>query len=110
MITELPPDYPEPAIIQRLAPTPDPVTFIETPELKPVTSAALAIKEAQAGAAAAATVRLRVLKPFRVCYQGAVYNHPDELNVPEDLAAEWEPSQWIERVTRKSKKCPSNKI
>jgi hypothetical protein len=103
-IPELPPNYPNLAqVIQRLAPTPDPVTFIETPELKPVTSAALAIKEAQAAAAVAATVKVRVLKPFRVCREGVAYNHPDELTVPEDVAAEWERSAWVERVTRKKK-------
>jgi hypothetical protein len=105
MITELPPeDYPKPArVIQRLAPTPDPVTFIETPELKPVTSACLAIREAQAAAAKDATVRVRVLKPFRVCYEAVVYSHPDEPAVPEDVAAEWELHAWVERVQNSKK-------
>jgi hypothetical protein len=103
-IPELPPNYPKAAeVIQRPALTPDPVTFIGPPELKPVTSAALAIKEAQAAAAAAPTVKVRVLKPFRVCHEGVAYNHPDELIVPEHVAAEWERSVWVERVTRKKK-------
>jgi hypothetical protein len=84
--------------------SPDPVTFIESPELKPVTAASLIIKDAEAATATAATVKVRVQKPYRVIHDGKAHIHPDVVTVPEHLAADWESAQWVKRVQTKKEK------
>jgi hypothetical protein len=82
-------------------PQPDPVMFIEAPEVKPVTSGSLQIKEAEA---VAATVKVRVQKPFRIVHEGKPYTEGDIATVPEHLAAEWEQAGSVKRVQAKKEK------
>jgi hypothetical protein len=91
----------KPAVtVERTEPQPSLVTFIETAEVKPVTTASLQIKEAEV----ASTIKVRVNKPFRVCHEGAVYTEGQQVTVPEHVAVHWERFAWVERVKTRTTK------
>ncbi len=48
------------------------------------------------------TVKVRVKAPFRVVHKGEPYSDGAEVTVPESVAAQWERSRWVERVTGKT--------
>jgi hypothetical protein len=48
------------------------------------------------------TARVRVSDRWSVIHDGKRYILDDELTVPEHIAAEWERSRWVERVSSKS--------
>ena len=76
----------------------DPVVFITSQdEAQPVTSACLAIREAQA--AASATMRVRVNRPYRVIHNGEVFLGGDALTVPDDVEhSRWVAAGWVTKV------------
>ena len=75
------------------------VTFVETPELKPVTSAALEIQQAQA---AGATIQVLVNKPYRVIHEGKPFIGGQTLTVPDDVEhSRWIDSGWVSKVKGK---------
>lgn len=75
----------------------DVVTFLEVPELKPVTAASLAIKEAQA--AVVPTIKVRVNKPYRVIHEGNAFIGGQMLTVPDDVEhSRWIESGWVTKV------------
>jgi hypothetical protein len=49
------------------------------------------------------TIKVKVLPPWRVCHEGEAFTDGDVANVPEAVAAEWEQSGWVERVTTTKK-------
>jgi hypothetical protein len=63
----------------------------------PLDIANLMIKEP---AMSETTVKVRVLAPYRVVHEGEPYSDGDEVTVPEAVAAHWERSRSIERLTR----------
>jgi hypothetical protein len=46
-----------------------------------------------------AGVKVKVSDRWTVAHDGKRYTEGDPLTVPEDVAAEWERSRWVERVT-----------
>jgi hypothetical protein len=48
------------------------------------------------------TVKVRVSDRWRVVHEDKPYTKGDELTVPEDVAAEWQRSGYVERVSSKS--------
>jgi hypothetical protein len=75
------------------------VVFVEIPELKPVTSAALEIQAAQA---AAATIKVLVNKPYRVIHEGRPFIGGQTLTVPDDVEhSRWIDSGWVSKVKGK---------
>jgi hypothetical protein len=45
------------------------------------------------------TFKVKVQVPFRIVYEASAFHEGDTLSVPEHVAAEWERSGWVERVT-----------
>jgi hypothetical protein len=45
-----------------------------------------------------------VKAPWRVVHEGEPYSDGAKVTVPEDVAAHWERSGWIERVTATKEK------
>jgi hypothetical protein len=75
----------------------DPVIFMPE-EAQPVTTASLAIKEARA----AATIKVRVNKPYRVIHQAKVFLEGQVLTVPDDDEhSRWIQSGWVTKVKGK---------
>jgi hypothetical protein len=75
------------------------VVFVEIPELKPVTLAALEIQQAQA---AAATIKVRVNNPYRVSHEGKPFVGGQTLTVPDDVEhSRWIDSGWVTKVKGK---------
>jgi hypothetical protein len=46
------------------------------------------------------TIKVKVQAPFRVVHEASAFHEGDTLSVPEHVAAEWEQSGWIERVSK----------
>jgi hypothetical protein len=66
------------------------------PEVKPVTSLPLQVAQAEA---AAAPIKVRVNKPYRVVHDGKVYLGGQTLTVPNDLIhARWLDAGWVTKV------------
>jgi hypothetical protein len=92
------PNYANPAPLTD-AEKSDLVTFVEAPELKPVTSASLAIKEA---VAAVPTIKVLVNKPYRVIHEGKPFIGGQTLTVPDDVEhSRWIDSGWVTKVKGK---------
>jgi hypothetical protein len=98
----VPPDFPVPAsVIENPHDAPDPVTFVETPAVQPVTTASLLVKNAEA-AAQASPIKVRVNKPFRVVHGGNVFLGGQTLSVPDDEEhSRWIQSGWVTKVKGK---------
>jgi hypothetical protein len=76
------------------------VTFVETPELKPVTAASLAIREAET--ASPRTIKVRVNNPYRVIHEGKPFSGGRTLTVPDDVEhSRWIDSGWVTKVKGK---------
>jgi hypothetical protein len=85
----------EPVLPEDVPPR-DPVTFVGVPEVKPVTSLSLQVAQAEA---AAAPIKVRVNKPYRVVHDGKVYLGGQTLTVPNDLIhARWLDAGWVTKV------------
>jgi hypothetical protein len=48
------------------------------------------------------TVRVKMKAPFRVVHEGEPHSDGDQFEVPEDVAAQWERSGFVERVSASS--------
>jgi hypothetical protein len=76
----------------------DPLVFMSAQETQPVTTASLAIKEARA----AATIKVRVNKPYRVIHKGKVFLEGQVLTVPDDDEhSRWLTAGWVTKVIGK---------
>jgi hypothetical protein len=43
-------------------------------------------------------IKVKVQAPFRVVHEGNAFTDGDTVTVPENVAAEWERSGWVEKV------------
>ena len=78
------------------------MVFIETGPEKEVTTLAVKIAEAEKGPA---TVKVKVVSPFRVVFEGKPYVGGDVLELPQDdETSKWLSSSWVELVPEKGKK------
>jgi hypothetical protein len=76
----------------------DPVIFMPEEEAQPVTTASLSIKEARA----AATIKVRVNRPYRVIHGGKVFLEGQVLTVPDDDEhSRWLTAGWVTKVKGK---------
>jgi hypothetical protein len=77
----------------------DPVTFVNVSESQPVSSAALAVSNAEA---TARNIRVRVNKPYRVVHGGKVFLGGQMLTVPDDVEhSRWLTAGWVTKVKGK---------
>lgn len=76
----------------------DPLVFMSAEDAQPVTSASLAIKEARG----AATIKVRVNKPYRVIHQAKAFLEGQVLTVPDDDEhSRWLTAGWVKKVKGK---------
>ena len=74
--------------------------FLETEPERPISMAAQLIKDA--AEKPAATVKVKVVPPFRVVWQGKPYVGGDVLEVPnDDEHKAWIRARWVEPVKEK---------
>ena len=80
----------------------DDVVFVQAPDTQPHPVAG--IIAAADKAAASATVKVRVIEPFRVLRNGEPFVGGDVVEVPGDVADAWVRSGWVQiEPTRKGK-------
>ncbi|HXY65905.1 MAG TPA: hypothetical protein VEI45_16500 [Mycobacterium sp.] len=80
-----------------------PVAFVEVELEKEVSMAVQAIRDA-VEAAVPEIVKVRVLKPYRVVWEGKPYVGGDVVEIPSDTAKSWIGSKWVEPVPVSQKK------
>jgi hypothetical protein len=85
-----------------------PVVFVDTEPVKAPSSTAVAIAAAKAQAAALAApsgepVKVRVIAPYLVAYQGRRHVGGDTVEVPAATANHWLKNKWVELVPTRSK-------
>jgi hypothetical protein len=73
----------------------------DKPEESPIMAARLI--KANTEEQSTTPVKVRVIDRWRVVYNDKPYLKGEVVTVPEHVAAEWEQSRWVERVTTKEK-------
>lgn len=80
----------------------NPVTFLSPREPVVLSSAAKAIKDAEAKPVG--TVRVRVLGKYRIVHDGKPHVGGDRLTVPADVAGKWIKAGWVEPAPQRKAK------